>query len=94
MRSEQTNAHAATVIDLDGARRRRQPRRARWTFGFADSADLDDASEPVLARFARHLEQQGLTPAERLALIVALPDDAWNDAWTQLREHIERERAA
>lgn len=89
MRSLQTNPR--TVIDLAAARRQRRPHHARWTYAFAAAADVNDDAA-VLVQFGRHLEQQGLSSAERLAAVVALPDELWDEAWAQLRQHIERER--
>jgi len=48
----------------------------------------------VIARFGQQLERQGLTPAEQLDVLVALPDELWDALWAQLRAHIERECAA
>ena len=50
--------------------------------------------ESVLARLGQQLERQGLTPAQRLAVLVALPDELWDAVWAQLRQHIESQRAA
>ncbi|MEJ7804018.1 MAG: hypothetical protein WKH68_11720 [Candidatus Limnocylindria bacterium] len=49
--------------------------------------------EPVLARLSRHLERQGLTPAERLAHVVGLPNATWDRLWRDLARTID-ERAA
>ena len=49
------------------------------------------APEPAIIRLGRILETLGLRPDARLE---ALSDESWNAAFAELREHIERERAA
>ncbi|MGI8729859.1 MAG: hypothetical protein ACR2LK_07695 [Solirubrobacteraceae bacterium] len=75
------------------AARLRTRRPTRYTFGCGPPAPTAPP-ESALARLGQQLERQGLTPAQQLDVLVALPDDLWDAVWAQLREHIESERAA
>ncbi len=98
MRSPEHHNGGPAVVDLDARRRtQRPPRKARYTFAVGMATELlagQREPEPVIVRLGQHLERQGLTPAQRLAVVIELPEDLNAELWAQLRTHIERERAA
>ena len=44
--------------------------------------------------FGERLARQGLAPEQQLAALVDLDDASWGRIWHDLREHVDRERAA
>jgi len=51
-------------------------------------------SEPMIVRFGRSLQTLGFAPAGVLASLVAAPATLWDVLWADLRDHVERGRAA